>query len=274
MNYRYEDDNQEISVKRTQKKKASPSRPREKVSGEKDQPSRRAKKPQEKPVSSGKRTTSSAGRSVKKGPPSQGKRRPAPARGYREYDDYAPVRHTPRKKPRRKKRTNPLVALVYWLLAIAIAFGASYFIKEYGFEIIRVSGDGMYQTLMNGDLALVTKFDYKDASPQRGDVVAVTVDGNKGMMLRRVVGLPGETVEILGGDTMVNGSKLLEQYIGLRTYDTFEGKTMPPDKYYLLGDNRTETNDSRDNQIGLVDKEDIVGQVRWVIWPLNHLGSL
>lgn len=132
----------------------------------------------------------------------------------------------------------------------------------------------MYETLMDGDLALVTKFDYQSETPQRGDVVAVDLGGNQGYVLRRVVGLPGETVEIVGGETLINGSKLLESYIGLATYDTFDGKTLPSGKYYLLGDNRTETNDSRSSQIGLVDQEDIVGKVRWVIWPLSHLGSL
>lgn len=57
----------------------------------------------------------------------------------------------------------------------------------------------MYETLMDGDLALVTKFDYQNETPQRGDVVAVELGGNQGYVLRRVVGLPGETVEIVGG---------------------------------------------------------------------------
>ena len=220
-------------------------------------------------------------KAAKPAPEGGAKKRPAPSGAARKprhrypEEDYAPRPKRPSgRKKGRKRRTNPITALLYWVLALALAFGISYFVREYCFEIVRVSGDNMYETLMDGDLALVTKFDYQSETPQRGDVVAVELGGNQGYVLRRVVGLPGETVEIVGGETLINGSKLLESYIGLATYDTFDGKTLPSGKYYLLGDNRTETNDSRSSQIGLVDQEDIVGKVRWVIWPLSHLGSL
>ena len=273
MSYRYEDDYQEVPVKRS--RAAAPSAKR---GGTAAGPARKAPSSQAQRTAQGPRKAPAAKRAA----PAAGGRRPsaasAGAKRYRDYDVEPPVRRAPKRPPARKKarkrRTNPMLALLYWLLAIALAFGISYFVREYGFEIVRVSGDNMYETLMDGDLALVTKFDYQSEAPAQGDVVAVEMGGQKGVILRRVIGMPGDTVEIVDGETLINGAKLLEQYIGLNTYDTFDGKTLPSGKYYLLGDNRTETNDSRDPQIGLVDREDIVGKVRWVIWPLSHLGSL
>ena len=273
MSYRYEDDYQEVPVKRP--RAAAPSAKRSGTaggSGRKVSPSQAQRAGQaQRSAPAAKRTAPAAGGRRSAAAPTKAKR-------YRDYDVDTPMRATPKRPPARKKarkrRTNPMLALLYWLLAIALAFGISYFVREYGFEIVRVSGDNMYETLMDGDLALVTKFDYQSEAPAQGDVVAVEMGGQKGVILRRVIGLPGDTVEIVDGETLINGSKLLEQYIGLATYDTFDGKTLPSGKYYLLGDNRTETNDSRDPEIGLVDREDIVGKVRWVIWPLSHLGSL
>lgn len=281
MSYRYDEDYDEVPVRRAKPRTAAPSSKRSPSAAG---AARKASAPAARSGAQGAGRPAPSGKAAAPAKKRAGSAAPSksasPQKRYRDHDEDLPVRPAPRpkrpaarKKPR-KKRTNPMLALVYWLVAIALAFGISYFVREYGFEIVRVSGDNMYETLMDGDLALVTKFDYNSDSPDRGDVVAVEMGGQKGLILRRVVGLPTETVEIIGGETTINGSKLLEQYIGLATYDTFEGKTLPPGKYYLLGDNRTETNDSRDPNIGLVDQEDIVGKVRWVIWPLSHMGSL
>ncbi len=178
------------------------------------------------------------------------------------------------KSSRRKRRANPMLALLGWLLAIALAFGISYFVKAYGFEVVRVNGDAMAETMMDGDLVLVTKFDYKEADPERFDVVVMKPSGRKGVILRRIVGMPGETVEILAGETHINGSKLLEQHVGQRTYEDAGGKTLPTNRYYVMSDNRTQFSDSRNDEIGLVEADNIVGKARWVIWPLSHLGGL
>ncbi|MEG2388888.1 MAG: signal peptidase I [Clostridia bacterium] len=195
-----------------------------------------------------------------------------PRDNYRDYDDELRVR--PRPKKRKKRRTSPMVTLTYWLIAVALAFGISYFLHQNVFEIVRVSGDSMYETMMDGDLVVVTKMAYKDQSPKRGDIVAMGVTGRKGVVLRRIVGIPGETIELNGGQTMINGAPLLEQYIGLKNYDNFPAKALPPDKYYVLSDNRAEVTDSRLDEVGLVDRADVIGQARWVVWPLKHMGSL
>ncbi|HIS01456.1 MAG TPA: signal peptidase I [Candidatus Excrementavichristensenella intestinipullorum] len=281
MSYRYDEDYEDVPARRVKKPAGEGAqRGGEKRAARKASPSSGASSRKgDAKAAAGKARPSS--KAAKPAPEGGAKKRPAPSGAARKprhrypEEDYAPRPKRPSgRKKGRKRRTNPITALLYWVLALALAFGISYFVREYCFEIVRVSGDNMYETLMDGDLALVTKFDYQSETPQRGDVVAVELGGNQGYVLRRVVGLPGETVEIVGGETLINGSKLLESYIGLATYDTFDGKTLPSGKYYLLGDNRTETNDSRSSQIGLVDQEDIVGKVRWVIWPLSHLGSL
>ncbi|MBR2572547.1 MAG: signal peptidase I [Clostridia bacterium] len=168
---------------------------------------------------------------------------------------------------RRKKRRNPFVTLLLWIAAIVIAFGISQYLRTNVFEVIKVSGDSMYETMMDGDLVLVTKGDYREQAPMRGEIVAIRDD--KGVILRRIIGLPGETIEVKDGETYINGERFLESYM-FRTYENYEGRTVSPNRYYVMGDNRMSTYDSRDDSLGLIAAEDLVGKVRYVIWPFNH----
>ncbi len=204
---------------------------------------------------------------------------PPPPREHRgmDYEDDRPAPRAARPVKRstrsRKKRGNPMATLAGILIAVALAFAISYFLHEYAFDIVRVSGDAMHETLMNGDLAVVTKFDYKEASPETGDIVAVRVGAQKGVILRRVIGVPGQTVEFTGSETLIDGRPLLEEYVSLKNYNSFPAKTLPHGKFYIAGDNRSELSDSRLDEVGLVSAGDIVGKVRMVIWPFNHLSS-
>ena len=189
-----------------------------------------------------------------------------------DYDDDYEVRTQRVKKTARKKaRTKPMTVMLWFVIAIAIAFAVSFLINHYLFEIVGVTGDSMHETLMRGDLVLVRKVDYKDEGPRQGEIVAVRRGVQDGILLRRVIGMPGQTIKVDGDVTYINDVALNEmQYKSLENYASFDAKTMPEGKYYLMGDNRSEISDSRSDQIGLVDKNEIVGKVSAVIWPLNH----
>lgn len=199
---------------------------------------------------------------------------PRPSSGRPQRAGLRPVRPVRPAKPRRPKRRGGsfISVLAGLVLAVALAFAGGYLLREYVFDIVRVSGDAMHETLMNGDLALVSKLDRQQ--PGAGDVVAVRVRGRQGVILRRVIGVPGQTVEFKGGETLVDGSPLIEHYISLANYEQFPAKTLPHGKYYVCGDNRSEISDSRGEEVGLVSEQDIVGRVRWVIWPFNHVRTL
>jgi len=110
---------------------------------------------------------------------------------------------------------------------------------------IRVTGDSMYPTYRNGQIKFVNKLAYKSKDPQRGDVVAVEFTGKEVLLLKRVIAVPGETVEVRNGDVYINGEALVEPYIkGKIPADRGKGtgNTDPiplgRDEYLILGDNR------------------------------------
>ena len=192
-----------------------------------------------------------------------------------EWDDYDEEyelkEYKVKKSARKATRTKPMTAILWWVVAIAIAFAVSFLINHYLFEVVSVTSDSMHETLMRGDLVLVSKFDFKEDGPTQGEIIAARRGVQSGTLLRRVIAVPGQTIEIDGEQTLINGVQLNEmQYKSLENYDVFPAKTLPEGKYYLMGDNRSEVSDSRSDQIGLVDKNEIVGRVRAVIWPLNH----
>lgn len=159
--------------------------------------------------------------------------------------------------------------LLGWFLALAVAVGLGLLVREYVFRLTRVAGDSMEGTLETGDLALVTRFDYLAGPPARLDVVQVAFAGRGGKYLKRVIGLPGETVDIISGVVHINGTALDEPYARLSDDDYHI--SLGKDEYFVLGDNRPESYDSREEDIGAVRADAFLGRVRAVVWPLGRV---
>ncbi len=137
---------------------------------------------------------------------------------------------------------------------------------------VSVIGVSMEPALFNGQEVLINKFAYKLASPRRGDVIAFLPNGNPNShyYLKRVVGLPGETIQIIGGYVYINGELLKED----ESYDKIADPgiavseiLLGSDEYFVLGDNRNFSEDSRSGNIGPVSKDTIAGNA-WF-----HLGG-
>lgn len=180
-----------------------------------------------------------------------------------------------RKKGRKKgkpERSGFLNTLFYCVIAIILALVVSLVLKSTTLEVVRVSGDSMYKTLAEGDVVLCTKFDYKSRGTEPERKAVVLVHGQSGVMFRRVVGLPGETVEIADtGDVIIDSLALPESYVEIQSYNAYPEKSVDPGHYYVLCDNRSVTADSR--EYGPVKKNEI-SRARFVIWPLNRIGQI
>ena len=162
--------------------------------------------------------------------------------------------------------------IIGWLIAIALAVGAGFFIRSHVAAVVRVAGDSMEPTLRSGDMALVTRFDYAHAAPRRFDVVQAEIPGRDGLYLKRVIGLPGEELEIKGGIVYVNGQPLTEGYA---TPSADELKvTLGADEYFLMGDNRPNSYDSREEDFGAVGAGCFRGRVRAILWPIDRMGGI
>lgn len=142
-------------------------------------------------------------------------------------------------------------------------------IRTYIITPAQVIGSSMEPTLYNKELILLNKINYKLSSIQRFDVVVIKTTEEKAL-IKRVIGLPGETVEYKDNKLYINGEYVPEN-ITLKdeTYDYILGSNIPNDKYFVMGDNRSITLDSR--IIGLIDKEDIIGKANFVLFPITKM---
>lgn len=151
-----------------------------------------------------------------------------------------------------------------------IAFGlVCLLLHAFVFHTVRIEGTSMVDTLRSGDIVLVTRFDYRTGEAERGDIVECSFHGRSGTYIKRVIGLPGETVEIIDSRVYINGAPISEPYATGPSEDY--RAELGEDQYLLLGDNRAESYDSRADDMGCIGKENLLGRVRCVLWPFRKI---
>lgn len=133
---------------------------------------------------------------------------------------------------------------------------------------VRVDGFSMIPTLQNGEYILVNRLAYKTGQPARGDIIVFSLPADNGQdLIKRVIGLPGETVHVSDGSVTINGVKLQETYIAQDPL-YFGDWIVPEGNLFVLGDNR---NDSRDShQWGLLPLENVIGKSVLIYWPQSE----
>lgn len=134
----------------------------------------------------------------------------------------------------------------------------------------QVDGLSMEPRVHAGEFLLINTLAYRFGPIRRGDVIAFRHDApNPETYIKRVVGLPGERVEIDAGVVRVDGKPLVEPYVEFRDGRSAPPVVVPPDAYYVLGDNRSDSDDSRD--WGVLRRGDVVGRALVGIWPPRRL---
>jgi signal peptidase I len=128
----------------------------------------------------------------------------------------------------------------------------------------RIESVSMQPNLYEGEYVIVDKVSYALGGPQRGDIIVFTKIGQPDL-IKRVIGLPGDTVEIHPGQVLVNGTPLTEPYIANPPNYTFGPTKIEPGRYFVLGDNRSNSSDS--HIWGTVPRDDIVGRAWIIYWP-------
>ena len=173
-------------------------------------------------------------------------------------------------KKRRRVNYDLLREILVWAVQIAIVCFVAFVLVWYFGQRVSVIGDSMNPELSNGDVTLMDKVAYNMSTPKRGDVIAFKPNGNENShyYIKRIVGLPGETIEVQDGKILVNGKEIKEKYetteiseLGLLD----EPIELGNDEYFVLGDDRQNSEDSRSEDIGNVKRSDIVGKVWFVI---------
>jgi len=159
-------------------------------------------------------------------------------------------------------------------LSVFLAIGIRSFVAEARY----IPSGSMEPTLQINDRLIIDKISYNFRQPQRGDIVvfsptdALKQQNFKDAFIKRVIGLPGETVEVKGGRVYVNDQALREQYIEEAPEYSYGPVTVPEDNYLVLGDNRNNSYDS--HYWGFVPREKIIGRAIVRFWPLNRVGEV
>ena len=161
--------------------------------------------------------------------------------------------------------------IMEWIVTIAVAVVLAFIVRTFIFEPVRVDGSSMLNTLTDRDYMIATKFDYLLGNPQRFDIVICNYPNTDDGMYRvkRVIGLPGETVLLRDGKLYVNDEELAQDFDMGSPTENFGPYTVPENCYFVLGDNRSNSKDSRYALVGALDRSMIKGHVRAVVFPFS-----
>ena len=162
--------------------------------------------------------------------------------------------------------------ILSWVAIFAAAILVAALIQFFVLEPLRVDGPSMSDTLIHNEFILVSKADYWREEPQRLDVVICRYPGREDTYVKRVVGIPGDTVEVKKDVVLINGMALEEDYITYPADYLFGPVTLAEDEYFVLGDNRIHSTDS--HVIGPLKRDAILGRVRLVIYPLDKIRTI
>lgn len=170
-------------------------------------------------------------------------------------------------------RTSRSGTLGLWLRDLVFSALASILIITFLYQPVRVEGISMLPRLEDSDRLFINKFVYHLAGVKRGDIVVFRYprDEEKSY-IKRVIGLPGDRVHIIRGRVFINGQPLAETYVPLQYQDdrSYSEITVPPDHYFMMGDHRSVSQDSR--MFGPVARELIYGKAVFVYWPAKDAG--
>ncbi len=140
-------------------------------------------------------------------------------------------------------------------------------------QATRVYGQSMEPNLHTDQRLVVEKLSYNFHEPRRGDIIVLSVPRTgSGLLIKRVIGLPGEKVEIKGGRVYINEQAIEEPYLSNQTQRDMTAIVVPPGQVFVLGDNRGFSNDSR--AFGSVPLDNVIGRAWFSYWPLDQVGFL
>lgn len=165
-----------------------------------------------------------------------------------------------------------IIKIAEWILAILFVINM---LHMYVGRRAVINGSSMNPTLCDGQQTIMTYCSDRDTHPERFDIVIAYTDFNGGeYIVKRVIGLPGETVQIKNGNVWINGEQLDDPYgsVPMEEAGTFcLPHTLRSDEYFLLGDNRNDSEDSRFIDVGPIHQNDICGRVVWSLTPFRAI---
>lgn len=159
-----------------------------------------------------------------------------------------------------------------WIFSICVAIILSLLVRQYLFQPCQVKMSSMFPTLKENQMILVNKVEYKFHLPKRGDIVVFHSPFAKESYVKRVIGLPGEELEIRNGIVFINGEKVEERYLQAETKGYFGPVQIAYGEIFVMGDNRSNSMDSR--EFGPILLNSVIGKATMVYWPIKDYKTL
>ena len=181
----------------------------------------------------------------------------------------------PEPAPAGRRRFPFSLLALSWLRDLLISVALALAIIAFVYQPVKVEGSSMAPQLSDQERIVINKFIYNFEPIQRGDIVVFRYPRDPGKsFIKRVVGLPGETVEIRRGIVYINGMPLREEYLPPQEQDrqSYPPTRLPPQHYFVLGDHRRSSNDSR--AWGTVHRDFIYGKAVFAYWPPERFGLI
>jgi signal peptidase I len=165
-----------------------------------------------------------------------------------------------------------------WIVVIGVALLVAFLVRTFVLAHFVVDGHSMDTTLHDGDRVFVNKLSYRLHEPNRGDVVVLhEINGaSERDLIKRVIALEGETIQVRNCVVLIDGVELLEPYLDPQVVTPgncggeYGPTAVPDDHVFVMGDNRAGSQDSRSENVGPIDEDDIVGRAFVVFWPTSH----
>ena len=180
-----------------------------------------------------------------------------------------------RKEKNKRKRKLRVIKKVFDITVfLLVVLVITYFLTEYVVERTAVHNHSMEPTLLSGDVLLTDKISYRLREPERYEIILFINESDGEELVKRVIGLPGETVRLAAGKIFING-EAIDDIEGLAgPFDAGNAENdfiLGTDEYFVLGDNRKESIDSRNEKVGAVSRKSIIGKTLIRIKPINRM---
>lgn len=179
------------------------------------------------------------------------------------------------RKPNGKEEFNLKDELLEWIKVFAVAILITFVLTRFIVPTV-VKGPSMEDTFQNNNFLIVYKMAYQWGEPERNDIITfeskLPLDANNNkILIKRVIGLPGDHVQVSGGHVFVNGVQLSEPFVkNLVTQGNLD-LIIPEKQYFVMGDNRAVSEDSRYPEVGTIPKEDVIGKVVIRLFPFDKI---
>lgn len=162
-----------------------------------------------------------------------------------------------------------------WVVSIVVAVAMALLIRHFVVEPYLVDGPSMRPTLDHAQRLVVNKFIYRFRAPERGEILIFKYPKDQSRdFIKRVIAVPGDTIEIKDGNVFVNEKLLSESYILSKTRGNYPKSVVPDEHIFVMGDNRNNSEDSRFKDVGFVPYDLIKGKAMLVFWPFNAFKTL